>query len=177
MQTGQCGPGEVVQQAAVGIGRSEICAPVTYSCPPWRWLGCFWGGEGAFCAAPSPEAMLPRFHPVPTRPVFAPPGVMPPFSATSLLQGMDDRPGAGPKGRPFKVEVLPPAPVPEEISRPPVEPRPEPAPEDRMTGLPPSTAGPAAQPSWIFPLPADPAVGRVASYPDRPGRSEGSFRR
>jgi len=98
---------------------------------------------------------------------------MPTVLDEEALGGMHHRPLATPEGRPLEIEVLPPAPVPEEI----VRPQPQPEPEDRMTGVPRGLAGRPSEASWIFPMPIGPGARRVASYPDHPGPSVGSLRR
>jgi hypothetical protein len=161
--------------ATVATGGEEVCAPASFSCPPWRWLGCHGGGVGCACPPPTPEIVYPRFHPVPTRPVFAPPGTTPTILDDGSPAGTLHRPLATPEGRPLEIEVLPPAPVPEQIVRP--QPEPEPAPEDRMTGVPRGLAPRPPEASWIFPMPTGTRAGRMASYPDHPGPSVGPLRR
>ena len=94
----------------------------------------------------------PRFHPVPTRPVFAPRANE--FSAPygRVMHGQPVRTQAGIPSTstqmgPTQIELTPPVPVPEEIRAP----RPEAQPsEDRVTTAPRRLAGTPRPFSWIF---------------------------
>ena len=77
--------------------------------------------------------------------------------------------------RALQIEVLPPAPVPEEILSP--SPVPNPGPEDRMTQVPRRLGTPAGDTSWVFPRPSGAGSGRLVDrgYPGGPAPE--SYRR
>jgi hypothetical protein len=174
---GSCGVGGMARPNGTTICPNEPCGPEVYSCPPWRWLDCLGSGAGCSCRAAVPEVVYPRFHPLPTRPAFAPPGSLRPVAAQEMLGNGRQSPLSAPNGIPLEIEAIPPAPVPEDIVRPQHEPEPGPAPEDRMTGVPPVFADGRPGVSWIFPMPTAPGAGRVARYPDHPETSRGILRR
>ncbi|MBN2477159.1 MAG: hypothetical protein JXB62_21305 [Pirellulales bacterium] len=99
----------------------------------------------------------PRFHPVPTRPVFSrrdddgrldrPCGLQP-----SRVSNAVPDPTASPDRRPGPIEITPPAPVPEEIQTPAPEPQQidQGEQQDRVTKAPRRLPKGATPPSWVF---------------------------
>lgn len=100
----------------------------------------------------------PRFHPVPTRPVFCP-RFGPALDVPSRLEATDDCSPLPPGDGPAPIDLTPPVPVPEEIRAP--EPESNPT-SDRVTQAPRNPTGGAQgtphrlaaaaprSPSWIF---------------------------
>jgi len=166
----ECGPGVAIPAQIPTVPAEDASnaagpEPVAYEtpCPPGGCVGPFSGGLRRLCrkcGKPEPPAHAvvgyhnhPRFHPVPTCPVFSPrtddPGVV---TVESVSQPKPVAP-APPKEKPSSIKITPPAPVPEEIEAPrPVEPKQE----DRVTRAPKrlETAGDSS--SWIFDLPEPP---------------------
>lgn len=122
---------------------------------------CLMGPPKCGCFADAgPVPVHPRLHPVPTRPVFAPLGCV---DYSAMAGKMSGEPRAAGGGRSLKIEVLPPAPVPEGI----LNPSPPLGSEDRMTGVPSRFGGTSDRASWVFPWPSSAASGRLAdrNYP------------
>ena len=119
---------------------------------------------------PEPEPVYPRFHPVPTRPVFAAVGYL---DEATFASHSADEPVATAGERALEIEVLPPAPVPEEI----LNPTANPGPQDRMTQVPRRLVGKASDASWVFPVPTGSGSDRLVDRRNPSGPASGSFRR
>jgi len=134
-----------------------------------RSCGCRLGWRPNYAgpgeAIPVAYYFHPRFHPVPLRPVFSPRFAEVPLAEPLGVPPHTPQPIITPGMVPPRIELIPPAPVPEEILRP----QPEPRSEDRLTSVPRRLSTRAEARSWIF-LPSAPLHQKLATGTEHPIR-------
>lgn len=136
----------------------QPCGPSPCGCRLAGRLDCAGSGSGAEVGVA--YYRHPRFHPVPLRPVFSSPFAAVPIAEPLVVPPDALQPIIQPGAIPPRIEVVPPAPVLEEILRP----QPEPQPEDRLTSVPRRLPPRPDSRSWIF-LPAAPSRQKQAAGP------------